>query len=376
MMSDSDSDTEKEGFRAHDGAIPVDFARDCARRVFFYTSWYDGQIQDYLATDPLQPARASDTRTLHLEKIQDLRYGENPHQQAAVYRPANQVPRGLAAMEQLWGKPLSFNNYMDVQGAYALAMEFDGPTAAIIKHTNPCGLCSAEAGLADAFDGALRGDPVSAFGGIVACNRPVDAATAERMSAVFFECIIAPGFDSAAREILQKKKNLRLLVLDPEAFPREGEDWKSLAGAFLVQESDPLQRDARAEWQVVTNAKPDPARNAALAFAWIAARHVKSNAIVLCGGTELYGAGAGQMSRVDSVNIAVMKARQADRDLRGSVLASDAFFPFRDGVDAAAKEGVRAIIQPGGSVRDEEVIAAANEHGIAMIFTGRRHFKH
>ncbi|MCK6619190.1 MAG: bifunctional phosphoribosylaminoimidazolecarboxamide formyltransferase/IMP cyclohydrolase [Calditrichaceae bacterium] len=360
---------------AANGGVSEAFRRRRAREAFFYTAWYDGQVESYFAQIEEPDTRLPQRKAYFLEKIQELRYGENPHQPAAVYRPYGEAPGGLAALEILWGKSLSFNNYVDVHAAYALATEFAEPAAAIIKHTNPCGAAISAAGIAEAFEKALRGDPLSAFGGIVACNRAVDAESARRMAKIFFECIIAPEFEPEALEILRQKKNLRLLKMDPAKFAGEALEAKSLNGAFLLQQSDRIAEERR-NWQVASEKSPGEEQWAELAFAWKVAKHVKSNAIVLAKDREIYGTGAGQMSRVDSVKIAVMKAAQAGRDLKGSVLASDAFFPFRDGIDEAAKAGVSAIIQPGGSLRDEEVIKAADEHGISMVFTGVRHFKH
>lgn len=354
------------------GKIPAEYRQKRAREVFFYTAWYDGQVQAYLGrTDGAD----SPYRSHFWEKAADLRYGENPHQPAALYHPFGEAPRGLAALEQLWGKPLSYNNYVDVHAAYALALEFEEPAVAIIKHTNPCGAALSREGPAAAFEKALRGDALSAFGGIVACNRVIDGESAGKMAEIFFECIIAPGFEEPALEILQKKKNLRLLKLAPEKFAGEEAEVKSLNGVFLVQQPDMVKENPK-NWKAVTQKPPGDSEWLELEFAWKLARHIKSNAIVLTREREIYGVGAGQMSRVDSVKIAIMKALQARRDLRGTALASDAFFPFRDGVDEAAKAGVTLIIQPGGSIRDEEVIRAANEHNIRMVFTGTRHFKH
>ena len=357
----------------NDGQVPESFSQDCARRLFFYTSWYDAQIQAYFGKDDQD---AAPYRTLHFEKLQDLRYGENPHQKAAAYRPAFEKPGGLASAIQLWGKELSFNNFVDVQAANELVLEFQETAVAIIKHTNPCGLAVRAESLSEAFEAALRGDSVSAFGGIVACNRIVDLATAEKMKPIFFECIIAPGFEAEALELLKSKKNLRLLAADSGSFPGRGTELKSLTGGMLFQDVDPRIGDVRDSWEVVSQRKPSPAELRELAFAWVAAKHVKSNAIVFSNDMELYGAGAGQMSRVDAVRLARMKAEQGKRTLKGLAMASDAFFPFRDGVDVAHEAGVTAIVQPGGSVRDDEVIAAADEHGMCMVMTGKRHFKH
>lgn len=357
------------------GKIPLDYRINRARDIFFYTSWYDGQIQSFIGGTVEKEPILQQFTTFHFCKADDLRYGENPHQPAALYKSFGIGSPGLSSMEQLWGKPLSFNNYVDVNAAYALALEFSDPAVAIVKHTNPCGMAVSPAGLMNAFDKALRGDPISAFGGIVACNRPVDAEIAEKISKIFFECIIAPDFEKPAQEILQKKKNLRLLKLNPLKFAAEETELKYLNGTFLLQQADNFVEDPK-NWEVVTRERPNENEWQELIFAWKVVKHVKSNAIVLSKDLELYGVGAGQMSRVDSVKIARMKAQQANRELQGLVLASDAFFPFRDGIDEAAKAGITAIIQPGGSVRDQEVIQAANEYNISMAFTKVRHFKH
>lgn len=364
-----------EALRKNNGALPMTFREECARKVFFYTSWYDGQIQSYFYRQVDDAPEFPEYQSYYLEKKQTLRYGENPHQQAAVYQPFRSGDSGLAGLTQLWGKPLSYNNYADVYAAYAIVLPFEAPGVAIIKHTNPCGAALSNKNLAEAFDKAFRGDSLSAFGGIVACNRTVDRETAEKMSKIFFECIIAPGFDDAAREILQKKKNLRLLALSADGLAGEHIAVTGIGSTFLLQQEDRILQH-REDWKAVTDRQPDDNDWEELTFAWQLVKHVKSNAIIYTRDRELYGVGAGQMSRVDSVNIAEMKAQQAGRKMEGLVMASDAFFPFRDGIDAAAKAGVTAIIQPGGSIRDEEVIAAANEHNISMVFTGIRHFKH
>jgi phosphoribosylaminoimidazolecarboxamide formyltransferase/IMP cyclohydrolase len=361
--------------RQNRGKFSESYSQQLARKVFFYTAWYDGKIQEYFSQDETVDQALPQYQTFFLEKKQELRYGENPHQQAAVYRPFGEAASGLAALEQLGGKALSYNNYLDVQAAYALVQEFAETAAAIIKHTNPCGAALSKDRPAEAFQKALRGDPLSAFGGITAFNRPVDEETALLASEIFLECVIAPDFETPALDILQKKKNLRLLKMDPQTFAGEGYELKMFNNTFLVQESDALWEKPE-NWKVVTRKSPRDEDWAELEFAWKVAKHVKSNAIVLTKNCEVYGVGAGQMSRIDAVKLARMKAQQAKRELSGLALASDAFFPFRDGIDEAVNAGVSVIIQPGGSIRDEEVIQAANEHNIAMIFTGARHFKH
>ena len=350
------------------GEISREMRMELAWEAYSHTAEYDTAIARYLAGRLGQgkfPAK------LHLgfDKVQDLRYGENPHQQAAFYREQGFAGPGVAGARQLHGKELSFNNIVDLEAAYAIANEFDAPAATIIKHTNPCGTGTGDS-LAAAYAKAYEADPVSAFGGIIGLNREVDAATAEKISTLFAEAVIAPGYSEDALTILTQKKNVRLLAADfgggAAAF-----DIKRVSGGILVQDAD--AGDPAAELKAVTRRAPNEAEMAQLQFAWKVVKHVKSNAIVVAAGDRTLGVGAGQMNRVGAANIALTQAGEA---ARGAVLASDAFFPFRDTVDAAAKAGITAIIQPGGSVKDEESIAAANEHGIAMIFTGVRHFKH
>jgi phosphoribosylaminoimidazolecarboxamide formyltransferase/IMP cyclohydrolase len=324
---------------------------------------------------PVEFAR-SQHWSAHLART--LRYGENPHQKAAFYATDGATGLSLPAAEVLQGKELSYNNILDLDAAMRLGVEFALPAVAIIKHTNPCGCAVSDAGVLAAYRLARETDPVSAFGGIVAVNREVDAELGREMSETFLECVIAPSYAPDALTILAGKKNLRLLAYDfvaAAARERSGAgvpELRSVSGGFLVQSRD-METSAAAVAKVVSKRAPSAAELADLDFAWRVAKHVKSNAIVFCGAGRTLGVGAGQMSRVDSVRIAVQKARAS---LAGSVLASDAFFPFRDGIDEAAKAGVSAIVQPGGSLRDDEVIAAADEHGIAMILTGERHFKH
>jgi phosphoribosylaminoimidazolecarboxamide formyltransferase/IMP cyclohydrolase len=307
--------------------------------------------------------------------ISALRYGENPQQRGAAYRRlrAGAPSAGVLDAEQLAGKELSFNNLLDADAAWGAVQGFAQPAVAVVKHTIPCGLAERDS-LAEAFDAALAGDPVSAFGGIVALNQPVDAETAERMAKVFFEVVIAPGFAGEAVELLGKRKALRLLKMPEKTTAIASTDWdvRPIAGGLLVQEADSATDDP-ATWQVVTERGPSAQEIDDLVFAWHAVRHVKSNAIALARDRSLIGVGSGQPNRVESVRIAVAKA--ADR-AAGSVLASDAFFPFADGLEVATAAGVTAVVQPGGSVRDDEVIAAANRDAVAMLFTGKRHFRH
>ena len=305
-----------------------------------------------------------------LEKAEDLRYGENPHQKAALYVSDYELG-GIAYAEQLHGKEMSYNNYLDADAAWRLVQEFDELACAIIKHTNPSGVGIGENNL-EAYGRALATDPVSAFGGIVAFNRKVDAESAEAVNQVFTEVVIAPEYTDEALEIFKKKKNLRVLLAKTgdTAF-----EYRKISGGMLVQSPDDL-KITREDLRVVSKRQPTEEEIKALLFAWKVCKHVKSNAIVFANEFQTVGVGAGQMNRIDSVRIAAMRAERTELALKNSVLASDAFFPFRDGVDEAAKFDISAIIQPGGSVRDEEVIAAADEHEIAMVFTGARHFKH
>ncbi|MCC5949985.1 MAG: bifunctional phosphoribosylaminoimidazolecarboxamide formyltransferase/IMP cyclohydrolase [Nitriliruptoraceae bacterium] len=350
---------------ADHGGLTAALRRRLAASAFAHTAAYDAGVASWFVRDEPAPPQLS----VALPRRATLRYGENPHQRAALY--ADPASSGVADATQLHGKDLSYNNLIDADAAWQLAIELDEPAVAIIKHTNPAGFAVA-ADLVTAYDRALEGDPVSAFGGIVAANRRLDVATASRIVDIFTEVVIAPGFDPEALEVLRTKTNLRVLEL-PDARPGGVvRTLRSIGGGILVQDLD-AEPDPGEDWRVVTQAQPDQDQLADLRFAWIAAKHTKSNAIVLARHGQLVGVGAGQMSRVDSVRLAVERAGDAHV---ASVLASDAFFPFRDGPDAAAAAGIAAIVQPGGSVRDDEVIAAADEHGIPMVFTGRRHFRH
>jgi phosphoribosylaminoimidazolecarboxamide formyltransferase / IMP cyclohydrolase len=359
---------------------------ELARKVFAATSSYDGKITMELERlsaaqgvggtaghIALAPKAALPERVhLSLRRQQELRYGENPHQAAALYVPAGRAAEGLAAAKQLQGKELSYNNFVDLEAARSLAAEFSRPVAVIVKHNNPCGTAERES-LLEAYRKALAGDPISAFGGVLAFNRVVDAETAEEVVKLFAECIAAPGFDAQAKAIFSAKKNLRLLELPADGLEPERElQLKRILGGMLVQEPD-LGELKDHELRTVTKRVATPEEMSTMRFAWKVCKHVKSNAIVFAKDGATLGVGAGQMSRVDSVKIAVMKAQQS---LTGSVVASDAFFPFPDGVEEAAKAGATAVIQPGGSVKDAEVIAAADRLGMAMVFTGMRHFLH
>lgn len=358
---------------------------DLARKVFATTSHYDGMITTELErlsatlghvalSERKWAEKAVLPERLHiaLRRQQELRYGENPHQAAALYIPTGRPPQGLAAAKQLQGKELSYNNFVDLEAARSLVAEFKKPAAVIIKHNNPCGTAEQET-LRAAYLKAYACDPISAFGGVLAFNGVVDAVTAEQVAKLFVECIAAPGFDEKAKTIFAAKKNLRLLELPAGGLEPERElQLKRILGGMLVQQPD-LGELTDAELRTVTKRVPTAEEMHTLRFAWKVSKHVKSNAIVFARESATVGVGAGQMSRVDSVKLAVLKAQVP---LRGSVVASDAFFPFPDGVEEAASAGATAVIQPGGSMRDADVIAAADRLGMAMVFTGLRHFLH
>jgi len=362
---------------ASDGGLSDATRMRLAVKAFRVTASYDSAIHGYLAGVETGTPRGDErgfpeTLTLALVKAQDLRYGENPHQQAAFYRdPAARAPN-LARARQLQGKELSFNNILDFDAALGLAAQLPDAGCTIIKHGNPCGTALASECKA-AFERALACDPTSAFGGVIAFNRRVDLRAAESVAEHFFEGVIAPAFDDEARPVLARKKNLRLLETgDLVRFERDGLDYRRVSGGMLVQTWDRVDERV-GDAQVVTRRAPNTSEWRALEFAWIVSRHVKSNAIVYANAERTLGIGAGQMSRVDSARIGIQKAQAP---LTGCVMASDAFFPFRDGIDVAAEAGIAAVIQPGGSVRDREVIEAADEHGLAMGLPGRRHFRH
>ncbi len=370
VVSPSDYDLVAEELRSS-GHVSEATRRSLALAAYRHTASYDAAIAAWLATRIEAESVATLPAEIHrpLVKVEDMRYGENPHQAAALYHAAGEPPLGGAQILQ--GKAVSYNNIVDLDGAVGLALEFEEPAVVVVKHTNPCGVGRDTHSIYTAWARALAADPVSAFGGIVASNRPVDGPFANELAKLFLEVVAAPSFTDEAREILAAKSNLRLVTL-PQNLHLAVVSRDTLFGT-VVQTADPLIRTLAEDWNVVTERAPSADEEAALKFLWRVYKHVKSNAIVIGDHEATNGVGAGQMSRVDAVELAVKKAT---RDLAGSVLASDAFFPFRDGLDAAAAAGVRAIIQPGGSRRDEEVIAAANEHGIAMVFTGNRHFRH
>jgi phosphoribosylaminoimidazolecarboxamide formyltransferase / IMP cyclohydrolase len=353
-----------------DGGVSEATRFELAKKAFAHTAAYDGAIANYLSS---RDGAFPETLTLQLHKLQDLRYGENPHQRAVFYRDARPVPGSLASYRQVQGKELSYNNIADADAAWECVKSFADPACVIVKHANPCGVATGK-GLREAYDKAFRCDPVSAFGGILAFNRALDRATAQALGNQFAEVIIAPRVEPEAQKELAAKANLRVLEV-PMSHEVQAHDYKRVGGGLLVQASDSKLLDEK-DLKVVTKKKPSDAQRADLLFAWRVAKFVKSNAIVFCAGGATLGIGAGQMSRLDSVRVAALKAKDAKLDLEGAVVASDAFFPFRDGLDALADAGAAAVIQPGGSVRDAEVIAAADEHGIVMVFTGVRHFRH
>ncbi|HIK35374.1 MULTISPECIES: bifunctional phosphoribosylaminoimidazolecarboxamide formyltransferase/IMP cyclohydrolase [unclassified Thermosynechococcus] len=374
LVDPSQYETYLQELRLHGEAQPA-FRLACAQRAFTLTASYDQAIAEYL-----QEVRSPGTEpdilppVFHLmgQQKQVLRYGENPHQRAAWYI-SGAHPSGWAAADLLQGKELSYNNLLDLEAARAVISEFLGesaPAAVIIKHTNPCGVAEGKT-LVEAYERAFAADSVSAFGGIVALNRPLDVATAEALSRTFLECVVAPACEEAALPILKTKPKMRVLTL-PELQTAPTTAIQTIAGGFLVQDIHPVPIDPEA-WQVVTATEPSPELMAELIFAWKVVKHVKSNAIVVSRDLQTQGIGAGQMNRVGAVQIALSDAGEA---ARGGVLASDGFFPFADSVQAAALAGIAAIIQPGGSLRDNESIQAANEAGIAMVFTNRRHFRH
>jgi phosphoribosylaminoimidazolecarboxamide formyltransferase / IMP cyclohydrolase len=351
------------------------YRRGLAAKAFRHTAAYDATIAQWFASIGAAD-RLSDQFLYAGQRAAPLRYGENPHQQAAFYRDPLPPAGSLAIARQLQGKTLSYNNIADSDAALECARQFDAPACVIVKHANPCGVALADSPLM-AYQRAFATDPTSAFGGIIAFNRPVDGGTARAIvDAQFVEVIIAPHFNDDARAALSSKQNVRVLETgEPETKPAGTFDLRKVSGGLLVQEAD-AGRITASDLRVVTRLEPSESQLSDLLFAWRVAKFVKSNAIVFCRDGATVGVGAGQMSRVYSTRIAAMKAEDEGLVVAGAVMASDAFFPFRDGIDAAAAHGIAAVIQPGGSLRDDEVIAAANEHGLAMVFTGMRHFRH
>ena len=344
--------------------------RALATKAFRHVSQYDAAVTGYLDVSSEEADSLPGELTLSLNKLASLRYGENPHQQGALYIPAEGGAGGIAHAQQLHGRELSYNNLMDADAAWRTVSDFAETTVAVIKHTNPCGLASHQ-DQAEAYERAYQGDSVSAFGGIVGYNRTLTAQAARAMDPVFYEVVVAPEYEPEALDILKKKRNLRILAVGPSTGGLDY-DLRPITGGVLVQAPDALDEDP-ATWKTATDRPPTDAEMRDLAFAWKAAKHIKSNAIVFAKDLTLVGMGAGQPNRVVSVHLS---GRAAGDKAAGSVLASDAFFPFPDNIELAAQAGVTAIIQPGGSIRDAEVIEEANKHKLAMVFTGVRHFRH
>ena len=367
------ADYQWVGDKVADGALAPEERRRLAAKAFQHLSVYDTAVASYLAGPTLKNDSLPDHLAISLSKLTELRYGENPHQKAGLYAQVGGPSIGVARGRQLHGKELSFNNLLDSEAAWRTVTDFAQNTVAVIKHTNPCGLASHQ-DQAEAYRRAYEGDTTSAFGGIVGFNRSVTASTAEAMGSVFYEVVVAPGYEPDALAVLRKKRNLRLLAIDLDV-NRVGAttyDLRPISGGVLVQTPDIVDEDPLS-WKTVTNRAPTTAELADFAFAWKAAKHVKSNAIVFAKDQTLVGMGAGQPNRVVSVHLS---RRSAGDKSRGSVLASDAFFPFPDNIDLAVEAGVTAVVQPGGSIRDDEVIAAADKYNLAMVFTGVRHFRH
>jgi phosphoribosylaminoimidazolecarboxamide formyltransferase / IMP cyclohydrolase len=374
VVDPADYQKVADELKAH-GAVSDATRFELARKVFAHTAAYDGAIANYLfALDGKKNRREyPDVLTLQFNKLEDLRYGENPHQSAAFYRDADPVKGSLARYRQLQGKELSYNNIADSDAAWECVKSFTEPACVIVKHANPCGAATG-ASLLAAYDKAFKTDPLSAFGGILAFNRALDRATAEAIGRQFAEVVIAPRVEPEAQAELAKKANVRVLEV-PLSHEHQARDFKRVGGGLLVQTTDSRQIQKQ-QLKVVTKKQPTQAQWADLLFSWTVAKFVKSNAIVYGRDGMTLGVGAGQMSRVDSARIAAIKAQNAGLALAGSAVASDAFFPFRDGVDVVIDAGASSIIQPGGSVRDAEVIAAADERNVTMVFTGIRHFRH
>ena len=354
--------------------LSLDARRTLAAKAYAHTASYDTAITKYLSSS-LDQNPLGDRILYSGSLVERMRYGENPHQEAAFYID-QQAPKGsLATADQLQGKALSYNNIADSDAALECVKQFAAPACVIVKHANPCGVAVA-GGILEAYEKAFKTDPTSAFGGIIAFNRPLDVATAKSIiDRQFVEVIVAPEIGDDAAEILKEKKNVRVLRTGDWAESSGGFDFKKVSGGLLVQGSD-MGRITADDLKVVTDKAPTPGQVEDMLFAWTVVKYVKSNAIIFCKDNMTIGVGAGQMSRVYSTKIAAIKAADEELEVKGSVMASDAFFPFRDGIDAAAETGIAAIIQPGGSMRDDEVIQAANEHGLAMVFTGMRHFRH
>lgn len=375
IIDPKDYGTVLDELKRSGGEISESKRYDLAKKVFFTTSDYDRTIFSYLDGREEKAERFPDRLVLQFEKVQSLRYGENPHQQAAFYREPQLIEGGVAAAKQIWGKEMSYNNFLDTHSAFELVKEFKEPAAVIIKHNNPCGVATG-ATLVEAYKKAKATDPVSAFGGVAAFNRPLDAETAQEITTTFMEVIIAPTIEPAAVTLFQKKKDLRVLEAGSKSIGASNAgrlDFRRVGGGLLVQDTDSAMIHDPKELKIVSKRPPTAEELEAMLFAWKVCKHVKSNAIIFARPGQTVGIGAGQMSRVDSVKLATMKAQSP---VPGCVMASDAFFPFRDGIDAAAQAGITAVIQPGGSIRDQEIIQAVDERNLAMVLTGFRHFRH
>jgi phosphoribosylaminoimidazolecarboxamide formyltransferase/IMP cyclohydrolase len=376
VVNASDYDSIVDEMRANDGATTLTTRFDLAIKAYEHTAAYDGAIANYFGRQvPGGSAQFARTFNTQFHKVQEMRYGENPHQQAAFYVEARPAEAGIATARQLQGKELSYNNVADTDAALECVKNFAEPACVIVKHANPCGVAVAS-DIGRAYELAFATDPESAFGGIIAFNRELDAATAAAIvERQFVEVIIAPDISEDAAAAVAEKKNVRLLACGEWSAPVAALDYKRVNGGLLVQDRD-LGMVGLEDLKVVSRVRPSDDQMEDLLFAWKVAKFVKSNAIVYARNGQTVGVGAGQMSRVNSARIAAIKAEHAGLEVQGSVMASDAFFPFRDGIDSAGERGIAAVIQPGGSIRDEEVIAAADEHGMAMVFTGMRHFRH
>ena len=376
VVSADDYERVLDELSTYDGHTTLATRFDLAIRAYEHTAAYDGMIANHFGRLTSGGSeRYPRTFNMQLEKVQEMRYGENPHQSAAFYKEARQAEVGISTAEQLQGKALSYNNVADTDAALECVKTFDEPACVIVKHANPCGVAVAD-DLSSAYDRAFHTDTESAFGGIIAFNRELDGATAAAIvERQFVEVIIAPEVSSDAIAAVSAKENVRLLRTGQWSSPLPARDFKRVNGGLLLQDRDD-GKVTRDDLTVVTDRAPTEAEWLDLLFAWQVAKFVKSNAIIYAANQRTIGVGAGQMSRVNSARIAAIKAEHAGLQVKGAVMASDAFFPFRDGIDNAAERGIAAVIQPGGSMRDEEVIAAANEAGMAMVFTGMRHFRH
>ena len=377
VVNSSDYDKVLEEMKANQNAVSDQTRFELALAAFEHTAKYDGAIANYLGSINPDGTKGAFPNTFNTQfsKVQEMRYGENPHQRAAFYKEANPQEPSVSSAQQLQGKALSYNNVADTDAALECVKSFQAPACVIVKHANPCGVAVGST-ILEAYQRAFQTDPTSAFGGIIAFNQPLDEATARAIvDKQFVEVIIAPGVDDGARTAVAEKQNVRLLVCDPWGPRCDGLDYNRVNGGLLVQDRDNGMITEN-DLKLVTKRSPSADEMADLLFCWQVAKYVKSNAIVYAKNKQTIGIGAGQMSRVYSAKIAGIKAQDEGLTVAGSVMASDAFFPFRDGIDAAAEAGIRAVIQPGGSIRDEEVISAADEADIAMVFTGMRHFRH